>query len=405
MRILVVSQYFWPENFRVNELVAQLVRRGHTVTVLTGIPNYPEGRVFAEFARDPSRYSRYQGVDVVRVPMLPRGQGKLRLALNYLSFAISATVCGLFKLRRRAFDVIFVFEPSPVTVGIPAVALRRAKRAPIVFWVLDQWPETLAAVGVLKAPVLLRAVGWLVTWIYHRCDLVLAQSHALVPQVQRYCADPGKVRYFPNWADLGEFDGSAEPAPELDVAPGVFTVMYAGNLGEAQDLPAVIDSVRAMPQGLRVRWVFVGAGRMEAWLREAVARHDLAQQVLLLGRFPPERMPSFFRHADALLVSLRRDPVFSLTVPGKVQTYLAAGIPIAAMLDGEGARVVRESGAGLACAAGDSQGLADAVTALSRMAPDQRREMGLRGRAYSAREFQRDVLIGRLESWFAEVQR
>ena len=143
MRLLVVSQYFWPENFRINDLVAELVRRGHQVTVLTGLPNYPEGKVFQQYRDDPGRYSHYEGAEVVRVPLMPRGQGGLRLVLNYLTFAFSASSIGLWKLRGRRFDAIFAYEPSPITVGLPAALMRSVKRAPLAFWVLDLWPETL----------------------------------------------------------------------------------------------------------------------------------------------------------------------------------------------------------------------------------------------------------------------
>ena len=146
MHVLVVTQYFWPENFRVNDLVAEFVSRGHSVTVLTGVPNYPSGKVFPEYLADPSLFGAFSGASVVRVPMVSRGQGALRLALNYVSFAVSASLIGSWRLRRTRVDVIFVFEPSPVTVGLPAILFGRTKGAPVAFWVLDQWPETLAPI-------------------------------------------------------------------------------------------------------------------------------------------------------------------------------------------------------------------------------------------------------------------
>jgi hypothetical protein len=156
---LVVTQYFWPENFRINDLVAELANRGHQVTVLTGLPNYPDGKVFPEFQVDSAEFQEYEGARIVRVPMMPRGQGGLRLILNYLSFAISASFLGLWKLRGEKFDVIFAYEPSPITVGLPAVLFRAVKRVPLVFWVLDLWPETLRAIGVIRSKTVLKMVG------------------------------------------------------------------------------------------------------------------------------------------------------------------------------------------------------------------------------------------------------
>ena len=138
MRILVVSHYFWPENFRVNDLVAELGRRGHQITVLAGLPNYPEGRVFPEYRREPGRYSVYEGAEVVRVPVVPRGRSRLRLALNYLTAMVSAASLGGWRLRGRHFDAIFVYQPSPITTCLPAILIGRLNRAPVLLWVLDQ---------------------------------------------------------------------------------------------------------------------------------------------------------------------------------------------------------------------------------------------------------------------------
>jgi len=159
MRLLVVTQYFWPENFRINELVCELVRRGHHVTVLTGVPNYPDGEVFPSFLKDSNRFASYEGADIHRVPMLPRGKTGFRLLLNYISFAISASTVGIWKLRGQQFDAIFAYQLSPVTVGLPAIAMRRVKTAPLLFWTQDLWPETLQAVGVVKSPLVLSLVG------------------------------------------------------------------------------------------------------------------------------------------------------------------------------------------------------------------------------------------------------
>ena len=183
MRLLIVSQYFWPENFRINDLASEFVRKGHSVTILTGIPNYPEGKVFQDFRLSPQRFDVYEGANIVRVPIIPRGTRNITLALNYLSYALSATTIGAWKLRGKSFDVIFVFQLSPVTVGIPGALFRWLKRAPMVMWVLDLWPESLVSVGAIKSKWILRFVRFLVNAIYKKCDLILAQSRSFIPRI------------------------------------------------------------------------------------------------------------------------------------------------------------------------------------------------------------------------------
>ena len=403
MRILVISQYFWPENFRVNDLVKELVQRGHQVTVLTGIPNYPAGKVFDAYRAQPSAFGTYEGTEVVRVPMLPRGSGGLRLMFNYLSFVLGGGFFGPWRLRGKPADVIFVFEPSPVTVGLPAVWLGKIKNAPVVFWALDLWPETLEAIGVVRSPRVLGWVGHMVRYIYNRCTLVLGQSRGFLGSIARYCDDKSKIRYFPSWAEGVFVDDIVNPAPEVPEWTEGFTLVFAGNIGEAQDMPAVLEAAERLKDNASIRWVIVGDGRKFGWLQSEVARRGLDKQVLLPGRFPMERMLSFYAHADALLVSLKRDQVFSMTIPGKVQSYLMAGIPLLGMLDGEGAAVIRDSQSGLTCEAGAGAGLAQAVLALAAMPTAERQQMGLNGRNYSQKEFGRTQLMDRLEALLTEA--
>jgi colanic acid biosynthesis glycosyl transferase WcaI len=402
MRLLVVSQYFWPENFRINDLVEELVHRGHDVTVLTGIPNYPSGRLDEAYRQSPGDFGKYCGADVFRVPMSTRGQGSLRLFINYLTFVMGASLYGPWKLKGRSFDAIFVFEPSPITVGLPAVLFGRIKQAPVTFWALDLWPETLAAVGVVRSKRVLSWIGHLVTFIYNRCTLVLGQSRGFLNNIARYCADTKKVRYFPSWAEDLFSDEDVTAASEVPKRDGVFNILFAGNIGDAQDLPAVLDAVESLKYNHAIRWLVVGDGRMFQWLTDEVDRRGLQDNIVLLGRYRVERMPSFYRHADVLLVSLKKDPVFSMTIPGKVQSYLISGIPIIGMLDGEGAKVIRQAKAGLTCSAGDSPALAAAVVKMASLSKEQRDILGSNGRVYAHNEFSRGKLMDRLEALLTE---
>ena len=397
MRLLVVTQYFWPENFRINDLVAELVNRGHQVTVLTGLPNYPEGKIFQDYSDNPQLYSNYKGADIVRVPMTTRGDGGLRLILNYLTFAISASTFGLCKLHNRKFDAIFTCQLSPVTVGIPAVIIRAVKKVPMVFWILDLWPESLQAVGAVRSKILLHLVGRLVTSIYDRCDLILVQSKSFIPAITKYTKKNQRVQYFPSWSDLIFNFENGEAAIEVPVKKDCFTIVFTGNIGEAQDFPAILAAAERLKNFSNIRWIIVGDGRMAESVAAEIIARGLKDCVFLQGRFPVERMPSFIKHADALLVTLRNEPIFALTIPGKLQSYLASGKPILAMINGEGARVVNESGSGLTCSAGNSESLANAVLRLSAMSDEDRLDMGKKGLEYTKREFDRINLISRLE--------
>ena len=201
MRLLVVTHYFWPENFRINELVESFVEKGHEVTVLTGWPNYPDGKIDRSFRNNPANFNNFNGAKIVRVPLIPRGQSRWTLALNYLSFVLTSSMLGLWKLRGQEVDVILAYQPSPVFIGFPGALLRWVKRAPMAFWILDLWPESLKAVGVVKSKWLLSLFGLIVSWVYKRCDLILVQSQRFVDSVHQYASPHGRLAYFRAWTD------------------------------------------------------------------------------------------------------------------------------------------------------------------------------------------------------------
>ncbi len=391
MRLLVVSQYFWPETFRINDLVTELVARGHEVTVLTGLPNYPEGQVFTDYRRRPEDFVQYAGASILRVPIAPRGQGSARLVLNYLSFVVSGLLLGPWRLRGREFDAIFVFQTSPITAALPALLLRRLKRAPLLMWVLDLWPDSLSAVGAVSSPRILAWVGSVVSFIYRRCDRILVQSRAFVPNVQRYSGDTKRIRYFPGWAEP-IFDGrlnDVAPAPQLAPYAATFNILFAGNIGQAQDFPAILDAAQALREEPLLRWLIVGDGRAADWVRGEIENRGLDGSVIMLGRQPLERMPSFFCAASAVLVSLKKDPAFATTIPGKVQSYLATGLPIVAMLDGEGCSGDRASGRRPRLQGWRGKRTRASVKRLMAMPATERAKMGERGRRYGEQEFGR----------------
>jgi glycosyltransferase involved in cell wall biosynthesis len=387
MRVLLVSQHFWPESFRINDVASALQQAGCEVTVLTGQPNYPGGVVFEGYRANGTGMERHKGLEICRVPLVPRARGNaLRLVTNYLSFIATAATLGAWQLRHRRFDVVFVYATSPILQVIAAVWLARLKGCAVVTWVQDLWPDSLEATGYLRNPRALATVSRLVRWIYARCDLLLVQSQAFVSPV-RALAGKTTVRYHPNSGDeSSDEQGSvAANAEALTLAAG-FNVVFSGNLGTVQGLETVLDAAELLLDVPDARFVLVGSGQRSAWLAEEIARRRLTN-VQLTGRFPPERMPAILAQASALLVSLANSPAMLLTVPSKVQSYLAAGRPIIAALDGEGARIVLEAGAGVACPAADAPALASAVRQLHACTPAMRSAMGTAGRAYYERHF------------------
>lgn len=394
MRVLVLSQYYWPETFRITELVGALRDAGAEVAVLTGQPNYPDGEVFPGYSAMSTRDEVHEGTRIWRVPMLPRGRGSaLRLVGNYLSFIISAACVGPWLLRGQQFDVVVVYAPSPILQAIPAVVISRLKRARLVTWVQDLWPESLVVTGFVRNPQALSLVATIVRWIYRRNDLLLVQSPAFVAPVRRLAAQT-PIAYFPNPGDR-----PVQPQSTTDGAPLVlgagFTIVFAGNLGTVQALDTVLAAAAELRDLPDLRFVFVGSGSRADWLRAEVQRAALTN-VELRGRYPPAAMPAILQQASVLLVSLARQPILVQTIPSKLQAYLAAGKPILASLDGEGARVVEEAEAGVATPAEDAPALAAAVRRLYAATPEERRAMGARARAYYDHHYDPQMLASRL---------
>ena len=404
MKLLILSQYFWPENFRINDVVEGLTERGHAVTVYTGLPNYPGGRFFDGYGFLGPLRERYKSAEVRRAPLIPRGSGGgLRLAINFLSHAFFATVFAPVLARGR-FDAILVYEPSPMTIGIPARALRAIKRAPVLFWVQDLWPESLSATGAVKSPAILGIVDRVIKWIYRGCDRVLVQSEAFIPSVEAHGVPRSRIRYLPNSAEnfYRRLEARTDD-PEARELPSGFRVMYAGNIGAAQDFATILAAAESLKGQTEIQWLVFGEGRMRNWVEEEVRRRGLQAIFHLLGQRPPERMPRYFAHADVLLATLRREPIFAYTIPSKIQAYIACGRPVIAALEGEGGRQIREAQAGWVVPPENPQALADAVMAAKRMAKSELDRMGERGEAWFREHFEREKLLGLLEAQLEEA--
>lgn len=404
MRILILTQYFWPESFPINGVALRLRERGHEVTVLTGQPNYPEGRFREGYGFRGPRRESHEGVDIRRVPLVPRGNGgAVRMVLNYLTFAFFASLLG----PRRApgpYDAMLVYEPSPITVGIPGLVLRRKHRLPMAFWVQDLWPESLTAAAGIRNRWILRATAWLVRTIYAGCDLILAPSRSFMRAIEEHEVEPERIRYLPNSVKpIFRPLSPADAERERKLVPHGFVVMFAGNIGAAQGWDTILAAAERTRDRSDVHWVILGEGRRFERVRQQVAERGLGDAVHLLGWHPIESMPRFFALADVLLVSLRRVPAFASTIPTKIPAYLACGRPVLAALEGEGAQVIEEAGAGWVVPPEDAEQLAAAVLHMAALPGAEREAMGRAGRAYFEQHFEGDRLAARLAGWLDDL--
>lgn len=403
MNILLVSQYFWPENFHINEVARTLSSKGVNVEVLTGKPNYPGGTIFDGYRLWGWQGETHEGINIHRVPLWPRGRGGWRLALNYLSFILAGLLSAPWLLRKRRFDLIFVHGLSPILQALPAIFMGWLKGCPVILWVQDLWPESLSATGHIHNRIILKSVEILVRFIYGHVDLLLVQSEAFIAPV-RTLASGTPVAYYPNSVNEDFSLPVTARIPEVAGLAGGFSVMFAGNIGVAQGVEVIIEAATLLKDHAEIQFVVLGDGSRREWmLRES--RDRGLTNLHLPGRFPVEMMPAFMQKASALLVTLADRPIFAATVPNKVQAYMAAGRPIIACLRGEGARLVVAAGAGVVATAEDGRALADAVHKLCQMPCAEREKMGENGRCYYHLHFNHDRLVDQLIGKFAAVVR
>ena len=398
MKILLISQYFYPENFKINDLIFSLKKRGHQITVLTGKPNYSKTHFFEGYGWKSDDFETINDIPVYRTNLFSRRNGgAFRLFLNYISFAFLASL----KVRKikGPFDAIFVYQTSPVTVGIPAIFAKKLFKSPIYFWVQDLWPESLTAAGGIKNKLVLGLFNSLTKWIYNNSKKVLIQSEGFREYILNQGIPNNKIIYYPNPTE--DFYRPLQKVKEYQefFQNKFFNIVFAGNIGEAQSFKTIIESINNI-KGLNVKMTVLGDGRYKETALSLINEKGLGAHFNFIGSFPPTEMPKFFSNADALLVSLKKEKIFSLTIPAKIQSYLACGKPIIASVDGEGAKIVNDANCGVTSPAEDSIALSEKIKELMALDKSKRCEMGNNGRAYYEKEFDRNKLLEKLEVIF-----
>jgi glycosyltransferase involved in cell wall biosynthesis len=399
MKILILSQWCDPEpTFKGLQFARALSTRGHDVEVLTGFPNYPGGKLYPGYRMRPFLRETLDGVAILRVALYPsHDRSGFRRALNYISFGLSAAVAA-FVVRKP--DVVYVFHP-PATTALAALTLRLARGVPFVYDVQDLGPETLVATGMVGSPLVLALLGAFLRFVYARAAAVVVLSDGFRVALMARGVPDRKIVVIPNWTIETPRPGDGDKGQDRVGQDGEFEVLYAGNLGKAQALETVLAAARILGErGSRARFVFLGSGvEMDSLRRESSALPN----VTFRDRVEPSRVGTALARADALLVHLKDDPLFAITIPSKTQAYLRAGRPILMGVRGDAARMVEDAGAGLSFPPEDAQGLADQVIALMAMSPEARARMGAAGEAYYARHLSLDVGARRFIEVFERV--
>lgn len=395
-RILIITPHFYPETFKCNEMAFDLKKRGYDVSVMTAIPDYPGGKFFDGYGVYKRRKETVNGVRVHRSLIIPRGNGSsIRLALNYLSYTFFATVKAFWFGLTKKYDTIIVHETSPILVGIPAIIIKSMQKIPMHFWVLDLWPESLSAAGGIKNKTIIGGFERLTKWIYRKCDTILIGSKGYRKSICEKGNFNHKIVYYPNWVEE-TLENTCTDA-RVPALPVGFNVMIAGNMGDAQDIPHILDAANRLKE-THVNFIFVGDGRKKSYIEEFTLKHGLQEKVYCIGRFPMESMPHLFKQADILFMALKDVPIFSLTVPSRLQAYMSSGKPIVAMINGEGADLIREADCGWSVPAENSEALADLLFKLSEEDKNILVRKGLNGKRFSKEHFDFNNCLDNLEN-------
>ena len=394
MRILIITQNFFPENFRINDLCLGLKDKGHEESVLTGKPNYPNGKFYDGYTFLNKRQDTYHGINVYRSNLIPRGSASgLRLLINYISFVFFANF-RILSIRGK-FDRIFVYAPSPITVGYIGVFASFYFKAKPFLWVHDLWPESVKAAGGVNNKFILRLVNIMTKSIYYFYDNILVQS----PYFKNYLVNQGvkseKITYYPYYAE--SFYKVVDKNEKIEsLFPKGLNIIFAGNIGVAQSFDTIVEAVKiALNEVENLNIIVLGDGRDKERILKKIKEEDL-NNFYFMGSFPPEDMPEYFASADALLVSLKKSKIFSSTIPGKLQSYLACGKPIIASLDGIGAKIVNDASCGFSSGAENFHGLAESIIAFSKLKDIDKINLGKNGRKYYEKEFDRKKLLSKL---------
>lgn len=399
MKILLVTQYFYPENFKGNDIAFEMQKKGHEVTVLTGIPNYPKGEFFNGYGYFKRRRETVNGVKVIRTFLIPRGNSTaIPLMVNYFTWFIFASFYAVYLALSKKFDKIIVQQLSPVMMGLPAVVVKKIQKIPVYFWVLDLWPESLESAGGIKNKKILGFFESMVKFLYRNSDKILISSKGFKQSILKKGNFEDKIIYFPNWAEKSINESKQNVEINLPKFPSGFNILFAGNVGVAQDLVNAIKAMEiVLKQNKKINFLILGDGRDRKRLEKLVLEKNIEKNIHFFGKYPIETMSYFFSKADCMFVSLKNEPIFSLSLPAKVQAYMSVGKPIISMMNGEGYNIINEADCGFAVHAEDYKDLADKILEIEKLPVIERQRLGENGKSFYQENFVLENCISNLE--------
>lgn len=395
-KILIISQYFYPEQFRINDLALEMKQRGYDVTVLTGLPNYPKGDYYEGYLQNKNCDEKWNGIPVYRCNLRARKSGSINLIRNYISFIKEATI-KLKDLENMDFDLIYVFEVSPITVALPAIKLKKKRKIPIIMNVQDLWPENIIAVTGISNSLVIGCINRLVKYIYENCNLILTASKSFVPNVQNHLRNnKEKVIFWPQYAVISKEEKQIDFFNKDD-----FNIVFTGNIGKAQGLDLVIEAAKQL-KDTKIKWQMIGDGREEESLKQKVREYQLENTVIFHGRKPESEIPQYLANADAALLILKPNPVFEMTIPAKLQTYMACGVPIIGCVSGEGKRTIDEAEAGIVSNDISVDGLINACCKMMNITNEKYEQLCINSINYGISNFNKENILNQL---FENIER
>ena len=397
--ILVIAQYFYPEQFRINDICTEWVKRGYKVTVVTGIPNYPQGKYYDGYGLFKKRKETYNGMDIIRIPLIPRGNTAIMLALNYLSFVVSGFFWKMFTKIKA--DYVLIFEVSPMTQALPGVWYTRKRKIPCYLYVQDLWPENVEIITGIKNKKIIGAIGKMVDYIYRGCTRIFTTSESFVKSIHDRGVPLDKIEYWPQYAEDFYIPNEEMSIPEIP-KDDAFNIIFAGNIGAAQGLdilPKAAEIIKTKSEKL-IRFNIVGDGRYKNEFVNIVNSKGLDDMFKFIPKQPATRIPEFMAASDAAFLSLTDSPLFAMTIPAKLQSYLACGIPNIASAAGETAKIIKESNSGLCGSPGNAEELADNIIKLSIKSREELKILGDNARKYYEENFDKQALLDRMDLYF-----
>ncbi len=391
MRILVISQYFYPENFRINDFVESLKANGNNISVITAIPNYPSGKKFGKFKLFKDKY---RGIELIRVPIFLRGNNRFSLFLNYFSFLISTLICYPFFFGFKKFDYILCPLYSPPTNGFIGLFVSYLSRGKLILWVQDLWPDSLSVTTKSMPLFVLNVINKFMKILYKKSSVIFVQSEMFVDEIKKFSIDENKIFYLPNWAEnIFKNQTNTEGILKNDQK----SILFAGNIGEAQNIEFIIELIKHS-RSLKIKWVFAGDGSKFKWLKDNINKNDLDELVEILGRRPLEEMPNLFHENNFMLVSLKFDEIINKTLPGKVQSYMLCKKPIIGIISGETKRVIEDSKCGIVLDPNNIDSSINKLRDFLKLSDAKHNEMGKNGYDFYNKNFDKDVLIRKFEN-------